>query len=177
MNECLARYGGLIWSIVLRRCHNRADAEDVVQEIFLDLWRSAHRFDAALATESTFVAMVTRRRLVDRQRKAHRAVATTSLDACTSGETQIAAQNTAAQKDSEISDSAAVARQKMSELREEERTVLELAIDHGLTQQQIAERTDLPLGTVKTHARRGLIRLREMLLPNPLVRKEASDEC
>jgi RNA polymerase sigma-70 factor (ECF subfamily) len=51
----------------------------------------------------------------------------------------------------------------MQRLRPEERQVLELSINHGLSQSQIAETTNLPLGTVKTHARRGLIRLRELL--------------
>ena len=52
----------------------------------------------------------------------------------------------------------------MAELKPEERSVLELAIDHGLTHTQISERIKLPLGTVKTHARRGLIKLRELLV-------------
>ena len=63
----------------------------------------------------------------------------------------------------EIEEEAARARQYMQKLRPEQRQVLELSITHGLSQSQIADATDLPLGTVKTHARRGLMRLRELL--------------
>ena len=66
----------------------------------------------------------------------------------------------------EIEDEAALARQYLEQLRPEQRQVLELSITHGLSQNQIAEATSLPLGTVKTHARRGLIRLRELLGAN-----------
>ena len=67
------------------------------------------------------------------------------------------------EKWTEISEEAARAREHMQQLRPEERQVLELSINHGLSQSQIAETTNLPLGTVKTHTRRGLIRLRELL--------------
>ena len=69
MSECLDTFGGLVWSLVTRRCPNRSDAEEVVQEVFLDVWKSAHRFDPDVASESTFIAMITRRRLIDRRRK------------------------------------------------------------------------------------------------------------
>ena len=63
----------------------------------------------------------------------------------------------------ELQEEAQRARKMMTHLREDERRVLELAVDGGLSQTEISQRTGLPLGTVKTHARRGLIRLREML--------------
>ena len=63
----------------------------------------------------------------------------------------------------EVSDEAARAREYLEQLRPQERQVLELSINGGLSQSEIAEATNLPLGTVKTHARRGLIRLRELL--------------
>src|SRR5436190_14026687 len=66
VRECLARYGGLVWSIARR--FEPSDAEDAVQEIFLDLWKSAARFDRAVASETAFVAMIARRRLIDRRR-------------------------------------------------------------------------------------------------------------
>src|SRR3954470_14464574 len=66
VRECLARYGGLVWSIARR--FEAADAEDAVQEIFLDLWKSAARFDRQIASEASFVAMIARRRLIDRKR-------------------------------------------------------------------------------------------------------------
>jgi RNA polymerase sigma-70 factor (ECF subfamily) len=156
MDECLTRYGGLVWTIVLRRCANRADAEDVVQEVFLDLWKSAHRYDPAIAEESTFIAMVTRRRLIDRNRRQGRALETAAL----SEETEPV---TAKAPTAEVRDEVAHVRQAMNNLNDDERQVIELAIDHGMSQAQIAEHTQLPLGTVKSHARRGMHRLRSLL--------------
>ncbi|HEY1068798.1 MAG TPA: sigma-70 family RNA polymerase sigma factor, partial [Pirellulales bacterium] len=69
VDECLARYGGLVWSLARRHTNNTSDAEDAVQEIFIDLWRSAARFNPQAASEATFVAMIARRRLIDRRRK------------------------------------------------------------------------------------------------------------
>lgn len=67
--QCLDRFGGLVWSLARRFCPTTAEAEDAVQEIFIDLWRSASRFDEAVSSEVTFVAMIARRRLIDRQRR------------------------------------------------------------------------------------------------------------
>lgn len=163
MNDCLDRYGGLVWSIVNHGCSNRADAEEVVQDVFLDIWKSASRFDPAVANESTFVAMIARRRVIDRRRKQQRTVAAGSLQDESSATNDVFVADRQVTALAELADEAARAREKMSELKEAERSVLELAIDHGLSHSQIAERTEMPLGTVKTHARRGLLRLREML--------------
>ncbi len=165
MNLCLDTYGGLVWSLVTRRCRNRSDAEEVVQEVFLDVWRSAERFDPAVAKESTFIAMIARRRLIDRARKLSRSVSVSSLDADASKSTEPAMDGRGADENwrVELADEVDGIRRKMSDLRPEEKSVLEMAIDGGMSHAQIAAKTSMPLGTVKTHARRGLIRLREML--------------
>ena len=72
VRECLARYGGLVWSLVRRSTSDAAEAEDAVQEIFVDVWQSASRFDPAVASEATFIAMIARRRLIDRARRRNR---------------------------------------------------------------------------------------------------------
>jgi RNA polymerase sigma-70 factor (ECF subfamily) len=142
---------------VRRNLRGHADAEDAVQEILIDLWKNAARFDRNIASESTFVAMIARRRLIDlyRKRRGERenAVSLDELPVAASGEMDRA----------EIEDEAAHVLRQMERLRPEERTVLELSSLHGLTHPKIAEVTDLPLGTVKTHARRGMQRLRALL--------------
>ena len=160
MEECLTNFGGLVWRIVSVRCLNRSDAEDVVQDVFLDLWKSAARFDPFVASESTFVAMIARRRVIDHQRKKQRSLSTTSL---AEGAEGLAGSSTGNLREIEVSDEALKARRLMSELKTEEQSVLRMSIDEGLSQSQIAEKTKLPLGTVKTHARRGLLRLRKLL--------------
>src|SRR5678816_3425476 len=80
VDECIARYGGLVWTLARRFSSNSADAEDATQEIFLDLWRSAARFDPIAASETTFVALIARRRLIDRRRRRQRRGDTEPLD-------------------------------------------------------------------------------------------------
>ena len=157
VDECLGQYGGLVWSLARRLCPKHEDAEDAVQEIFVEIWRNAAKFDPQIASEATYVTMIARRRLIDRYRRRGRDLDTAPL------REELVASDAEHERWTEISDEASRAREKMQQLRPEERQVLELSINQGLSQSQIAEATNLPLGTVKTHARRGLIRLREIL--------------
>ncbi len=157
VQECLKVYGGLVWSLARRMCGNRDDAEDAVQEIFVDIWKNAARFDERQASETTFVAMIARRRLIDRLRKSQRQVQTDSVEELL--------QELPNRQDQKIQNSveAAQAASALKQLRPEQQKVLQLAIFHGLTHQEIADATGMPVGTVKTHARRGLIQIRESL--------------
>jgi RNA polymerase sigma-70 factor, ECF subfamily len=154
VRECIARYGNLVWSIARR--FEPGDAEDAVQEIFLDLWKSAGRYDPALGSEATFVATITRRRLIDRRRSQRRRPAATEQLA----DVTVAATGTAPDACAE----AAQAARALDALRPEQRQVLVLATCHGMSHSEIASQTGMPLGTVKAHARRGLISIRNALL-------------
>src|SRR5580698_11098039 len=70
VRECIDEYGPLVWSIARRLSRTPSDAEDATQEIFLDIWRSAGRFDESQGSDKVFIAMIARRRLIDRLRKA-----------------------------------------------------------------------------------------------------------
>src|SRR6478609_8065555 len=70
--ECVDAFGPILWPLVRRSSTCDADAEDALQEIFLDLWKVAGRYDASLATPATFAVMIARRRLVDRRRARQR---------------------------------------------------------------------------------------------------------
>jgi len=157
MEACLAEFGGLVWSLALKMSPSREDAEEGVQEVFIDVWRHAGRFDAAVSSEATFVAMIARRRLIDRHRRRAARPLFTSLGSSPHMPAPAATDRL------EIADETDRIRRCLDRLRPEERRVLELAIGEGLTQAAIAERTGLPVGTVKSHARRGLIRLRELV--------------
>ena len=157
VEQCLTRYGPLVWSLARRWSPTVADAEDAVQEIFTDLWRAAPRFDPRREpSEATFVAVVARRRLIDRYRQRARQPTTTDLE-------HALTMPAAAQPDHlELGEASGRVRELLGQLRPEERQVLELTFFYGLSQPEISHRIQLPLGTVKTHARRGLIRLREL---------------
>src|SRR5580700_4844427 len=70
VRECIEQYGALVWSLARRLSRTPADAEDATQDIFLDIWRSAGRFDESQGSDKVFIAMIARRRLIDRLRKA-----------------------------------------------------------------------------------------------------------
>ena len=158
IDECLDRSGGLVWSLACRLSPSTSDAEDAVQEIFVDLWRNASRFREDMGTESTFVSMLARRRLIDRQRKLRRHPEPQSID-------KIGVDYAAPQLSSEmeLAEDGVRATACLEKLRQNEREVLELSIYHGLTQTRIADRTGVPLGTVKTLIRRALTQLRNCM--------------
>lgn len=157
MEACIAEFGGMVWSLALKMSPSREDAEEGVQEVFMDVWRHAARFDSAVSSEATFVAMIARRRLIDRHRRRASRPLFTSL------ESSAPVPAPAATTPLEIADEAARVIRCLDRLQPEVRRVLELAFGEGLTQAAIAERTGLPVGTVKSHARRGLIRLRQLV--------------
>lgn len=157
VQECLSRYSGLVWSLARRFLGNVTEAEDAVQDIFVELWKNASKFNPALSSEPTYVTMVTRRRLIDRRRKIVRRPELAQLPDA------VVSKQTPGTKQVELVDETAQAAAALLELRPEQQQVLKLAVYHGLTHEEIAQNTGMPLGTVKTHARRGLIRLREVL--------------
>jgi RNA polymerase sigma-70 factor, ECF subfamily len=157
VQDCLRTYGGLVWSLARRMLKNQEDAEDVVQEIFVDIWKNADRFDPSQASETTFVAMIARRRIIDRVRFMSRRIATDSL------EDILIEPGDRADRAMQTSVEAEEAAKALQTLRPEQRQVLQLSIVHGLSHQEIADATGMPLGTVKTHARRGILQARETL--------------
>ena len=158
---CVARYGPLVWTLAQRRLKNAADAEDAVQEVFIDLWRSADRFDPRVAEEITFVAMIARRRLIDRTRKDARRPAAAPLDAA--GAPPAIDPGAAVGDRIEVGEEARLAAEQLDRLPSEAQRVLRPSIFDGLSHGEIATRTSLPLGTVKSHIRRGLDTLRQRL--------------
>jgi len=157
VRACLDAYGGLVWSIARRFLRDNEDAADAVQDAFIDIWSHANRFDPARGSEPTFVAMIARRRVIDRVRRNRRRPAAAPLDdpgAIPAGDDT---------ERIEIADEAARVRELVDTLRPEQRQVLELSIHRGLSHQGIADELAMPLGTVKTHVRRGLQRVRDLL--------------
>ena len=157
VQECLNKYGGLVWSIARKLLRNSDDAEDAVQEVFIDIWKNAGRFDEAQASETTFVAMIARRRIIDRIRYSARRISADSLDDV------LLEPFTRSDHDMQMSVEANEAAEAMRTLRPEQQQVLRLSIIQGMSHQEISDSTGMPIGTVKTHARRGLMQVRETL--------------
>ena len=150
VGKCLERYGPLVWSVAKKSWSDVATIEDVVQEVFIDVWKSAGRFDPAKASEATFIATIARRRVIDRRRRVGRAPETEHIE-----------QHEIAREDSQLTqvdlgDGAEVAREALAELKPDQRRVILMSVVDGLTHPEIATETGIPLGTVKSHIRRGL---------------------
>lgn len=157
MQQCITQYSGLVWSIASRYVKNPTCAEDVVQETFTDLWKSANRYDPAVATESTFIGMLARRRAIDFARKESRRPQLEPLPEAES----LPHSSTEATPFIRGESGDVVA--AIKDLPEETRQIFSLHFEEGMTHPEISEKTGLPLGTVKTRLRRGLIEVRNKL--------------
>lgn len=158
VKECMQRFGGLVWSLARRWSDNAADAEDAAQEIFVELWKFAHRYDATAGSEESFVATIARRRLIDKLRSRNRRPPTESFDEelmVDPSDDPSAANFASAEVD--------VAQRALARLDDAQRQVLLMGIVEGMTHSEIATATGRPLGTVKTQMRRGLIKVRELI--------------
>jgi RNA polymerase sigma-70 factor (ECF subfamily) len=156
MERCLQRYENLVWSVARRYLGASPEAEDVVQEIFIELWRTAGRYDAARASESTFIMLIARRRLLDARRRLARQPVRAELDAIEDAAAP-------ANAETRLDDDAQQALLALQALPAEQQELLRLSLRDGLTHAEISAQTALPLGTVKTAIRRGLLRLRQTL--------------
>ena len=160
---CIDRYGGPIYNLARRLCRNISDADDATQDVFVELWRHASRFDANSGSEWTFVLTVARRRLIDRMRRTGRRKDLAPGGTDDSGHEVEAPTQSSPPEAAQLREEAAVATAALDHLSAEQQDVLRLSVFEGMSYPEISERLDMPLGTVKTHARRGLIQLRKRL--------------
>ena len=159
VQECIDAYGDLIWSLARRFLRNDADAEDAVQDVFIDLWGSAGRFDRTVAAEIAFVSTIARRRLIDKLRQFKRRPGMDSLDDEEAGDGRQPAVFAQMEEEADV----AVVERVLATMEPEHRQIIALSLYEGYSHSEIAERLSLPLGTVKTRVRRGLIYIREQL--------------
>lgn len=163
MLELTSKYAGLVYALARRMSYSQSEIEDAVQDVFIALWKSAGRYDPAIAPEDTFVSMVARRRLIDRRRRAvRRSVeqATDDFSYHSQSSPRASAGPSEAGESAGLSDDARKAAAFFEDLKPDQQKVLRLSIGQGLSHEQIAELLSMPLGTVKTHVRRGLLALR-----------------
>jgi len=158
VKDVLSRYSALVWSLSSSLSKDLHEVEDVVQDIFVDVWRSAARYDPAVASEATFIATIARRRVIDRRRRAGRRVDPEPLE-----EELAPGADDEGLRQVELDDEALHAREVVAQLSGDRRRVLEMSVVEGLTHREIASDTGIPLGTVKSHIRRGLAEVSEKL--------------
>jgi RNA polymerase sigma-70 factor (ECF subfamily) len=152
LGEVYDRYAGLVNGLALRILRDRAEAEDVVQEVFVQIWRQAGRFDPARGTPEAWICTMARTRALDRLRR--RASRREEPSESAPGATE-----------APRTEQALAVRKALDSLSPDQRRALELAYYEGLTQTEIAARLEEPLGTIKTRIRTAMIRLRDVLGP------------
>jgi RNA polymerase sigma-70 factor, ECF subfamily len=159
------RYARPLFATAVRILGDQGEAEDVVHDVFITVWDKSVDFDTSRGTPIAWIMTLTRNRAIDRIRTRRRRseiieqAADTDLPHAQGGETADAA-------DSAMwHDQATQVRAALQSLPTEQREALQLAFFGGLTQVEIAERLQTPLGTVKARIRRGLLRLRDLITP------------
>jgi RNA polymerase sigma-70 factor, ECF subfamily len=159
LGELYDRYNTLVFRLALKILANQQEAEDLTQEVFLHLWRS-NAYDAKRGSLGSFLTMLTRSRAIDRIRSRqssskflHRwgTITMTQPPPITPFEA------------ASISQRSDYVREALAQLPEKNRQILELAYYQGLSQSEIATHLNLPLGTVKSWSRQGLLTLRKTL--------------
>lgn len=148
------RHAPRVLGLLVRMLGQRGDAEDVLQETFLQAWRQAPRFDAGRSPGLAWLFVIARSRALDclRRRRAPDAPPAATERAAPAEPAGV-----------ETLDAALPARAALARLPEEQRSAISLAFFAGMTHEQIALQQGLPIGTVKTRIRRGMIALREYL--------------
>ena len=152
------RYRIILFGLLMRILNNREEAEDVLQEAFLQVWRKAADFDENRGRPFTWLVTLARSRGIDRVR---------TLSArerlAKAGAREVSEEISDAASDAFKSEQRGLVTDALAQLPDEQKRPIMLAYFDGLTQSEIATRLGAPLGTVKTRMRTGLMKLREML--------------
>ena len=159
--EFYDRHSALMFSVASRVLNDAGEAEDVLQETFMQLWQKAGNFDPKLGKAASWVATLTRNKAIDRIRSSQRR---NRLADEAGAEFAIASEvRDTANEAIHGHDKAKLIQSAIVELPAEQRHAIELAFFSGLTQDEISKKLSEPLGTIKARIRRGLLKLRDEL--------------
>jgi RNA polymerase sigma-70 factor, ECF subfamily len=148
------RFSSIVYAVALRVLQDTSAAEDVLQDIFMQLWRSPGAFDSSRGNMAAWLAVIARNRAIDALRR--RRPQDDLEDVIVSVETDLASETDRSRAMEKV-------RGALQAMPSPQRSALEMAYFEGLTHVEIAEKTGEPLGTVKTRIRSGLISLRKIL--------------
>lgn len=160
LSELYDRFSGLLLALSRRILHDDAEAEEILQEVFLQVWNQAGRYDPSRSSVSTWLVLITRSRSIDRLRSRQVKDRTLSHLKQEKGDVHTSPEGPASVL---LEDRRLRLRHELGLLPEEQRRVLELAFYKGMTQSEIAHQTGIPLGTVKTRTLLAMKKLRQAL--------------
>ena len=169
LSQLYDRYSGILKALILRVIHNEAEADDLLQEIFMEIWNHAKNFSAQKGKPLGWMVTLARRRAIDGLRKKQAyARAGERLQAETEQQPEAWVHNTTAEE-IDFADTRVLVRQVISSLPPAQQQAIELAFFRGMSQREIAAKTNTPSGTVKTRLELGLKKIYDGL-------KELRDE-
>ena len=162
--ELYDRFSGVLFSIANRVLNNQEAAEDVLQDVFIQIWEKAPLYDPARGKPMTWAVTLTRNKAIDRLRSTQRR---SRLQDDVQRESEAFEQFDDRSSFDEVAsgESGKLVREAVQKLSKDHREAIELAFFSSLTQTEIAERLNEPLGTVKARIRRGMMKLRDVLSP------------
>jgi RNA polymerase sigma-70 factor, ECF subfamily len=153
------RYGGLVYSLALKLLNRPDEAEHLTQDVFLNFWKQ-DKFDPTRAKLSSYLCLITRSRAIDKLRiRQSEQNSLPRLQQNTLPETDLPTPLDSVS----LAEEQIIARESLAALSDLQRQIIELSYYQNLSQSAIAIQLDLPLGAVNTHARQGLIKLRQLL--------------
>jgi len=160
--ELYTRYANILYATAMKFLKEDADAQDVVQDVFIQIWDKAKLYDPAKGKPLTWALTLTRNRSIDRIRAIQRRSRLRD-----DFEKETVKDESAGLREAlsgvDASEKGQILRAAVDQLSPQQKRVIELAFFRGLTQSEIAEKLGEPLGTVKARARRGLMKLKELL--------------
>ena len=169
LSQLYDRYNGIMRALILRIIHNETETDDLLQEVFMEIWNQAKNFSAEKGKPLGWMVTLTRRRAIDALRKKQAyARAEERLQAQPEQQPLAWVQN-ATENDIEAGDTRVLMAKVINSLPEAQQQVIELAFFRGMSQREIAFHTNIPLGTVKTRLELGLKKIYDGL-------KELRDE-
>jgi len=162
--ELYDRLSSVLFSTAFRILNDREAAEDVLQDVFIQIWEKAPLYNPSLGKPVTWAITLTRNKAIDRLRATDRR---SRLKEAMQSESKVLEQfDGRSSFDAVASEEAAkMVRASIQMLSEDQRQVIELAFYSSLSQTEIAERLNVPLGTIKARIRRGMLKLKELLDP------------
>lgn len=160
------KYKNLLFGLIVSILKNREEAEDCLQEVFIQSWEKADQFDASRGKVYTFLVTMARNKAIDRTRS--RAFKDSEKEDHIINDFTLTLEGefNNPHEDMEFAERAKMVRNALNQLSEKERKVLYVSYFNGMSQSEISDKLEIPLGTVKYRMRQGMIKLRDMLLPD-----------
>jgi RNA polymerase sigma-70 factor, ECF subfamily len=162
--ELYDRLSGVLFSTAYRVLNNQVAAEDVLQDVFVQIWEKAPLYNPALGKPLTWAITLTRNKAIDRLRSTQRR---NLLQENAQSESEIFEQfdDRSSFEAVASAETGNLVRKAVARLSKDQRQVIELAFFSSMTQTEISERLKLPLGTIKARIRRGMLKLRDLVSP------------